>query len=265
MGAAGEIEDGQRFAFGRNWSRFLSKLTPPRVEAARQSLVSWLGTDNLAGRSFIDVGSGSGVFSLAARSLGARVTSFDYDPDSVACAIHLKASHFPGSAEWTIETGSVLDLNYLATLGRHDIVYSWGVLHHTGAMHAALHNVVALVKPQGQLFIAIYNDQAWISQYWVAVKRLYNRHAVGRWLMIAVHAPYLFGLRYLVRQFRRGTSVERGMSLWYDMLDWLGGYPFEVAKPEDIVAFYRDRGFELERLRTCYGRHGCNEFLFRHK
>lgn len=97
------------------------------------------------------------------------------------------------------------------------------------------------------------------------MKRIYNRSAPGRLLMIAFHAPYLFGLRFLVRRFRRGAAMERGMSLWYDMLDWLGGYPFEVAKPEDIVSFYRDRGFELERLRTCYGRHGCNEFLFRRK
>lgn len=264
-GAAGEIEHGERFAFGRNWNRFLAKLTAPRIEAARQSLVSWLGTNDLSGRSFIDVGSGSGVFSLAARNLGAQVTSFDYDPDSVACALHLKARHFESSPDWRIETGSVLDKPYLATLGQHDVVYSWGVLHHTGAMYEALDNVVALVRPQGQLFIAIYNDQAWITRYWLAVKRIYNRSAPGRLLMIAFHAPYLFGLRFLVRQLRRSAAMERGMSLWYDMLDWLGGYPFEVAKPEDIVSFYRDRGFELERLRTCYGRHGCNEFLFRRK
>jgi 2-polyprenyl-6-hydroxyphenyl methylase/3-demethylubiquinone-9 3-methyltransferase len=130
-------------------------------------------------------------------------------------------------------------------------------------MHEALANVAPLVAPCGKLWIAIYNDQGWISRYWLRVKRQYNRGVVRRGLLAALHAPYLFGLRWCVRTLSRRRSLERGMSLWRDMVDWLGGYPFEVARPEDVFRFFRDRGLILEELKTCGGRMGCNEYVFR--
>ena len=53
------------------------------------------------------------------------------------------------------------------------------------------------------------------------------------------------------------------MSFWQDLIDWVGGYPFEVSTPEQIFDFYRARGFTLPRLHTCGGSLGCNEFVFR--
>ncbi len=52
------------------------------------------------------------------------------------------------------------------------------------------------------------------------------------------------------------------MSYFTDLLDWLGGYPFEVARPEDIFDFFRARGFEMVKLRTVGGGLGNNEFVF---
>ncbi len=158
--------------------------------------------------------------------------------------------------------GSVLDPALLARLGTFDIVYSWGVLHHTGRMWQALSNIAELVSPDGRLFVAIYNDQGWVSRYWAAVKRVYVAYPLSRWPLLLVHAPYLFGLRWLVRAVTGRRRVDRGMTLWYDMVDWVGGYPFEVARPEAILRFYRDRGFTLRELKTCGGRHGCNELVF---
>ena len=151
---------------------------------------------------------------------------------------------------------------FLAGLGGFDLVYSWGVLHHTGAMWQALENAAIPVIDGGRLFVTIYNDQGWISGYWRAVKRLYNRFALLRPLVVAFHAPYLFGARWLVRALTGRLALERGMSLWHDMIDWLGGYPFEVATPNAIIDFYRDREFTPLRVKTCGNRRGCNEFVF---
>jgi 2-polyprenyl-6-hydroxyphenyl methylase/3-demethylubiquinone-9 3-methyltransferase len=260
-----EIASGERFRFGENWARFLAVVNEDRILAAEQSLRDMLGVSTLAGRNFIDVGSGSGLFSLAARRLGARVFSFDYDPQSVECTQELRRRFFRDDSQWEVQRGSVLDPGYLGALGSFDVVYSWGVLHHTGDMYGACRNVVPLVAARGQLFIALYNDQGAVSRYWLAVKRVYNSGAAGRWLMSILHAPYLVGVRWLLRALTGRSKVERGMTLWRDMFDWLGGYPFEVSKPEEILRFYRERDFELENLRTCGGRMGCNEFVFRRK
>jgi len=261
--AEAEIRDHRRFGFGANWSNYLKLVDGERISEAEASLRRMFGIETMAGQKFLDIGSGSGLFSLAARRLGAEVFSFDYDPQSVACTEALRQRFYGSDEGWRVHQGSVLDGAYLADLGQFDYVYSWGVLHHTGAMWQALENVVPLVGPGGKLFIAIYNDQGWLSHYWGWVKRIYNSGPLGRSIAIVAHAPYLLGVRWAVRMIKGGKRVDRGMSLWYDMLDWLGGYPFETATPSEITDFYGARGFTAGVVKTCGRRHGCNEFVLR--
>jgi 2-polyprenyl-6-hydroxyphenyl methylase/3-demethylubiquinone-9 3-methyltransferase len=261
----------ERFQFGENWSRFLEVVDDERIAEAERGLTRLLGADAVRGRRFLDVGSGSGLSSLAALRLGAaRVHSFDYDAQSVACTAEMKRRYAPVADHWTIERGDILDDAYANALGNWDIVYSWGVLHHTGRMWDAIGAAARVVADGGALFIAIYNDQGRTSRYWTRVKKLYNRNAAGRALVVGAHVPYWIArgaagdavrlrnpaARY--RSYKRG----RGMSLVHDWIDWLGGYPFEVARPEAIIRFLRERGFTLHDLTTTGGL-GCNEFVFR--
>jgi 2-polyprenyl-3-methyl-5-hydroxy-6-metoxy-1,4-benzoquinol methylase len=266
--ALGEIQAGERFAFGENWTAFLQLVDEQRIAAATRALADMLGPD-LTGLSFVDVGSGSGLSSLAAYRLGARVLSFDFDPQSVACTAELRRRY--GSEErWSVVQGSVLDPEFLAGLGRFDVVYSWGVLHHTGDMWRALEAVVPLVAPGGRLFIAVYNDQGLVSAGWTAVKKAYvSSGPVARRAIEAATSAY-FGAVGLVARAGRAALRRpaapaeprpRGMDRRRDLVDWVGGYPFEVARPDQVFAFYRERGFVLDRLVSVRGL-ACNEYVF---
>ena len=262
---------GDRFAFGENWQSFLKLVDETRIEGARRSLTETLGVTDLSGRTFLDIGCGSGLFSLAAHQLGGRVRSFDFDPDSVAAAGELRHQHAPDS-DWSIEQGSILDEQYVAGLGRFNVVYSWGVLHHTGNLWRAVDATAGLVGPGGLLFISVYNDQGSASRAWRRVKRRYNTSGpVTRRLLVAGSYAYLQRhrpLRAVSRAVRRLPAAgpppvrTRGMSARHDLIDWVGGYPFEVASPEEVFRAVRPLGFELRHLKTCAGGLGCNEYVF---
>jgi 2-polyprenyl-3-methyl-5-hydroxy-6-metoxy-1,4-benzoquinol methylase len=270
-----EIQTGNRFEFGKNWNLFLNELTEDRILLAEESLKELLSVKTLNGQKFLDAGSGSGLFSLAARRLGAKVTSFDYDPISVQCTQELKNRFFTNDVDWTVDEGSVLDAKFIATLGEFDIVYSWGVLHHTGAMNQAFDIISEAVSSRGALVIAIYNDQGRASVIWYHIKKLYNKSPIYlKWILLSMCFLRLWGPTTLFDFFRMrpfytwrnyAKNSTRGMSAWRDVVDWVGGFPFEVAKPDTILDYFSKKSFALEKMKTVSGGLGCNEYVLRLK
>ncbi len=270
---AAEIARGERFQFGQNWSQFLSAIDEERIQEAEKSLKEMLEVDSLAGKTFLDIGSGSGLFSLAARRLGARVHSFDFDPKSVACTRELRKNYFQDDESWKVEEGSVLDSEFMKSLGQFDVVYSWGVLHHTGQLWSALENAQERVAPGGKFFIALYNDTGSQSARWFWIKKTYNGlPGIFRTpFAVLVTIPgelKLMASSVLTLNPRRYTDTwttyrrNRGMTKWRDIVDWVGGYPYEVSKPDDVFDFCRARGFALTKLKCGNVGLGCNEFVF---
>jgi 2-polyprenyl-6-hydroxyphenyl methylase/3-demethylubiquinone-9 3-methyltransferase len=271
---ARQLRTGQRFRFGRNWTHFLKRLNEERIAEAEDNLTEFLGRDSLRGKTFLDIGSGSGLSSLAARRLGAVVTSFDFDTLSVACTEELRRRFFPDDPFWRVGQGSILDKQYIDALGQFDIVYSWGVLHHTGAMWQAMENVKQLVKWDGLLFIAIYNDAGELSRKWQDRKRRYNAlpsplrlpYAICVWtpeqLRILMSCLRSGGLRTCILELRGDDTSRRGMSRLHDIVDWVGGYPYEYAKIEMITEFYSPDGFKPVKLRENRS-YGCHQIVFK--
>jgi SAM-dependent methyltransferase len=260
---AHEEQAMDRFQFGENWTRFLAVVDEDRIAQAAGRLSEMLG--DISGKSFLDVGSGSGIHSLAALRLGAsRVVSFDYDAKSVACTAELKRRFAP-MADWQVESGSALDEPYLRSLGPFDIVYSWGVLHHTGAMWKSFDLVT--IPAAHTLMVAVYNDEGRKSRLWLILKKLYSRSPwPAKKMLELLTFMFTWGKAFIFKPgkaFRHWStySRERGMSPWRDVVDWAGGYPCEFADAGDVFTFFHQRGFTLEALKTTHGM-GNNEFVF---
>lgn len=265
-------ENEVRFGFGRNWVDFAAHVDETRVAEAEQSLRRLLKLESLQGVSFLDVGSGSGLFSLAARQLGARVHSFDFDPASVASTQSLKERYFSGDADWRVEQGSVLDADYLQRLGTFDIVYSWGVLHHTGALSTALRHAGSRLNPGGLFVFALYRKTA-LCWAWTIEKRWYTRASahsqkIARALYVGLTRASFQAAGRDFEAHVAGYYQRRGMSFEHDVHDWLGGYPYESITPAAVARQMRQFGLEPERSTSRgfslgLGGSGCDEYVYR--
>ena len=249
------------FSFGENWLKFGKNLDEKGCQEARQSLSGLLETQSLEGKTFLDIGCGSGIFSLAAVELKAkRVFSMDVDPKSISACKQMKKKC--EVENWEIVEGSILDKNFFQTLGTFDVVYSWGVLHHTGAMWEAIDNAANLVSRNGLLAIAVYNRTR-TSNFWLRFKRLYN--SSGKFVR-SVLVWLIFLPRVMVRlmKLKHPLKEKRGMSVYYDAIDWAGGLPYEFASFQEVCSFLNEKQFKLINSRRTMST-GCNEFVFERK
>lgn len=251
---------GTRFAFGENWESFLAHLDEDRIDRAVAELREAFELSTFEGKSFLDAGCGSGLFSLAASRLGAtRIVSFDYDPQSVASCNRL--ANREEITDWEVQTGDLLDVEFLDGLGTFDLVYCWGVAHHTGDMWNAIANLPPRVNQGGKLCLGIYNrverdESIYTSHRARQVKQLYHRIPgfLRRAMVYGYGTLHLAGRTLLKRDnpmsYVRSYRENRGMEYWHDVEDWLGGMPFEYASTEEVERLFEREFPEFEHCYT---------------
>jgi SAM-dependent methyltransferase len=259
------------FAFGKNWASYSSLVGEREVEEAEKGLLKLVERQKIFGASFIDIGCGSGLHSLAAARLGAsRIVAIDYDPDSVNTTKSL-LERFQVSISHRVERYDILNGDGVSRYGLFDVVYSWGVLHHTGDMWRAIENAAELVKPGGLFVFSLYR-KTYMDFFWKQEKPLYSNapESAQRWIRGLYVMAFRLGLLLRLQSFEeyvaRYRSV-RGMDFYHDVHDWLGGYPYETATSWQVARKLAELGFDLvtEITRpTSLGLlgAGCDEYVY---
>ncbi|MDD2902157.1 MAG: class I SAM-dependent methyltransferase [Syntrophales bacterium] len=272
-GVPAERTAAAQFDFGKNWQLFSEHaLTPEKVRQARRDFARLLQGIDLKGKSFLDIGFGQGLSLLIATAMDARTVGCDINPTCGEVLEANKRLFFPevAAAPVPVIIGSILADAVLADLrraspegtGLYDLVHSWGVLHHTGNMELALKNAASLVKPGGYLILALYNRH-WTSPLWLGIKYLYHKSPpLLRQGMIHLFYPLIY-LAKLVITGENPRKQTRGMDFYYNVVDWVGGYPYEYAPREEIIARLQPLGLEIQRFIPAQVPTGCNEFIFR--
>lgn len=265
------------FSFGKNWESYSTLIDETRIDLAKSDLNTLITKKEIRGRSFLDIGCGSGLSMLAALKLGAKsVRGVDIDKDSVATARKVLSRYAPND-KWKVDEKSVFGLK-AKRFGTFDIVHSWGVLHHTGAMWDAIENASTLVKPDGLLVLALYRKTK-LCGFWRIEKKIYAHGP--KWLQFSIQIAFkaLNLLAFLIIKRQNPLkhiygSKKRGMDWHHDIHDWLGGYPYESVSPHEIKEKMMELGFALKREILAMPQnqrpHGifgscCDEYVFQKK
>jgi 2-polyprenyl-6-hydroxyphenyl methylase/3-demethylubiquinone-9 3-methyltransferase len=265
------LEFESHFSFGENWAQYAQKIDERRIEEAERSLIRLLGgREWIEGKTFLDIGCGSGLFSLAAVRLGCkRLLAVDLDPNSVETTRRTLERYAPAGANWDCKRISVFDLDP-AHVGTFEVVYSWGVLHHTGAMYKAIEKASTVVATKGTLALALYGKTPFCG-LWRIEKRIYSRSP--KWVQRVIE--HVYHVAVAARLALKGESLkkrretyfqQRGMDMYHDTRDWLGGYPYESISPHEAMTFLHKLGFAPIRsfVSPCIGLlgAGCDEYSF---
>jgi 2-polyprenyl-6-hydroxyphenyl methylase/3-demethylubiquinone-9 3-methyltransferase len=234
------LKDNGIFSFGFNWESYVDMImNEDIIERHKKDLDSIYKSFNLdiRGLDVIDIGSGSGLSSVCFERLGAKsITSLDIDKHSYNATLLTKNKFGNGSSKWDVINKSVLD----GIENKYDLVYSWGVLHHTGNMFQAINIASNAVRDGGYFHVALYIDG---PTYLTHLKTKQKFASLDRDEKIDYLLNYLGG---------SGNDWfipdNRGMMKFHDALDWLGGLPYEVCNPNDL--FNMLNKFEVSYFRN---------------
>ena len=205
--------------------------------------------DGLEGKTVLDGGCGSGMVSVAFATLGADVTGVDVTRQCVE-------NGRKNAQRFGVECRFIqADLVTLSLDDQFDIIYTWGVLHHTPDAEASFHSLATHLKEDGDIIIAVYLRTP-LSGFWNSIRVFYQRSpsmlkTVTRKTTAALLAGVDMAKRLVggrQRYMMRGTSNEEIVN------DWFGVPHRTFHSYDEVYKWFEDAGLAYELVDPHTGR-----------
>lgn len=217
-------------SFDYQWSEIREgqalRSDPEFLRRCRELVCQYTGFEEtwFRGKSVLDAGSGNGRWAATFCELGAKVTAFDISEHGVAETRRECERH--GA---TVFRHSVLEP--VPCEGTFDLVWSYGVLHHTGDTYRGFRNLVPMVRPGGHLFLMLYGEP-----------RLWEPVEFGELNLYQGFRAHLNGLPSDEKVLRLGTTFEP-MQV-HGFFDAVSPRINDCYRRSEIVGWLRRAGFD---------------------
>ncbi len=198
----------------------------------------------------LDGGSGSGMISVAFAVMGADVTGVDVTPKCVENGCK-NADLFGVQCRFLKRNLLSLDL-----CGEtFDIIYNWGVLHHTQDARKSFTNLAKHLKPGGEMIVAVYLKTV-LSGFWNFLRIFYQESPqVFKTLFLNTGSIFLNGVDYFNNLFfNKERYMMRGTNNKEILNDWFG-VPYRTFHTyEEVFEWFRENGLEYQLVNSATGR-----------
>lgn len=235
------------------WTEYI-----PEYDASEKHWLLFFTPDEVKGKSVLDSGCGTGIFSIIFAKNGAgQVTGIDISPGSLGTAEGLKQKF--GLSNARFEQQDMLHLPYPDAC--FDIVWAWGTVHHTTDPLGAIDGLIRVLKPGGSILLAIYKKTkvTWIHE---AIRKTLVRTPRRSWNALAKIMAF-FGTP-IVWTFKRREKARQGETLSELILDWYFVPIRHYYKPDEIRTFLEGKGFKIENYLAHSGRfNSSSNFIFK--
>jgi ubiquinone biosynthesis O-methyltransferase len=235
------------------WTEYI-----PEYEASEKHWSLFYNPKEVKGKTVLDAGCGTGVFSIIfARNGAAKVTGIDISPGSLDTARSLKKKFGLANAEFRQQ--DMLRLPFASA--SFDIVWAWGTVHHTTDPLGAIAELIRVLKPGGSLFLAIYKrtNVTWVHEI---VRKTMIR--TPRWSWNSLAKAGALALSPIVFLFKKRQKSRKGEKLSELILDWYFVPIRHYYRPEEIRSFLEARKFKIENYLAHSGRfNSSSNFIFK--
>ncbi len=235
------------------WTEYI-----PEYEASEKHWLLFYSPEEVKGKTVLDAGCGTGVFSIIfARNGAAKVTGIDISPGSLGTARGLKEKFGLANAEF--QQQDMLHLSFRDA--SFDIVWAWGTVHHTTDPLGAITELIRVLKPGGSLFLAIYKQTSvtWIHEI---IRKTMIRTPRWSWNVLAKAGAFM--LTPVVFLFKRRQKSRKGEKLSELILDWYFVPIRHYYTPEEIRVFLERKKFRIEKYLAHSGRfNSSSNFIYK--